>query len=396
MSAGRLMWLGVGLTVAFSLTALVLDVLDRSAQPFWSNAPSLIVPLLYTLMGALIAIRQPRNAIGWLFIVVGTSFALTAGMAQSYAIYALLINPGALPGGYPALWLASPAFDSLFFLWLFLLLLLFPTGRPPTPRWRFAVWLIAIGALLGLAQAFQPYNIDPPLDSFQNPYIVHDAARVLDWAGTLSTPPLLVGAVASVVSVVLRYRRSHGVERQQLKWFAAAVMLLVALVLVAIAVWVVTGSDISNALFPIGVVLFPAATAIAILRYRLYEIDVLIRKTLVYACLLAGLAATYLGGVTVLGALFRSLTGQSGTLSVTGSTLLVAAGFQPLRSRIQRAVDHRFYRARYDAAQTLDAFSGRLRRQIDLDAIADDLAEAARRTMQPRTVTVWLRRPGDV
>jgi hypothetical protein len=142
-------------------------------------------------------------------------------------------------------------------------------------------------------------------------------------------------------------------------------------------------------------VLFPAATAVAMLRYRLYEVDVLIRKTLVYAGLLAGLAAMYLAGVAVLGALFRTVTGQSGTLAVTGSTLLVAAGFQPLRSRIQRAVDRRFYRGRYDAAQTLDAFSGRLRRQIDLDAIADDLAETAARTMQPRTVTVWLRSTGD-
>jgi hypothetical protein len=158
---------------------------------------------------------------------------------------------------------------------------------------------------------------------------------------------------------------------------------------------VATGRDLSNGLFPIGVVLFPAATAVAMLRYRLYEVDVLIRKTLVYAGLLAGLAAMYLAGVAVLGALFRTVTGQSGTLAVTGSTLLVAAGFQPLRSRIQRAVDRRFYRARYDAARTLDAFSGRLRRQIDLDAIADDLAETAARTMQPRTVTVWLRSTGD-
>jgi hypothetical protein len=395
VSARGLAWLGVGLTAIFSLATLVLDVLDRSAQPFWSNAAALIVPVVYTLMGALIATRQPRNAIGWLFVVVGTSFALTAGMAQGYAIYTLLVNPGALPGGYPALWLASPAFDSLFFLWLFLLLLLFPTGQALTPRWRFAIWLIAIGALLGLAQAFEPYSIDPPLDSFQNPYIAHDAATVLDWAGMLSTLLLMIGAVASFVSVVLRYRRSHGVERQQLKWFAAAVMMLVILIIFAILAYVATGRDISNGLFPIGVVLFPAATAVAMLRYRLYEIDVLIRKTLVYASLLGGLAAMYLAGVAVLGALFRTVTGQSGTLAVTGSTLLVAAGFQPLRSRIQRAVDRRFYRARYDAARTLDAFSGRLRRQIDLDAIADDLAETAARTMQPRSVTVWLRSTGD-
>jgi hypothetical protein len=395
MSARRLASIGVVLTAAFCLAAAVFDVLDRSVQSLWPSAPALLVPLLYTMIGALIARRQPHNAIGWLFVVVGTSFALTAGAAQSYAIYTLLVNPGALPGGYPALWLASPAFDSLLFLWMFLLLALFPTGRPLTPRWRPAVWLIAIGSLLGLAQAFEPYNIDPPLDSFQNPYIAHDGARMLDWSGTLSTAMLLAGILATVASVALRYRRSCGVERQQLKWFYAAVMMLVLLVILAIAIYVATGADISNGLFPIGVVLFPAATAVAMLRYRLYEVDLLIRKTLVYACLLASLAAMYLAGVALLGAIFRTATGQSGTLAVTGSTLLVAAGFQPLRSRIQRAVDHRFYRARYDAAHTLVAFSGRLRRQIDLDAIADDLAETAARTMQPRTVTVWLRKAGD-
>jgi len=395
VTARLLRRLGLALTAIFSLAALVLDVLDRSVQPFWSNGPALIVPVIYTLIGALIATRQPRNAIGWLFIVVGTSFALAAGAAQSYAIYALLVNPGALRGGYPALWLASPAFDSLFFLWLFLLLALFPTGRPLTPRWRFAVWLIAIGSLLGLGQAFEPYNIDPPLDSYQNPYIAHDAAGLLDWTGMLSTPILFAGILATITSVALRYRRARGVERQQLKWFYMAVMTLVLLAIVAIVIYVTTGADTTNGLFPIGVVLFPAATAVAMLRYRLYEVDVLIRKTLVYACLLAGLAATYLAGVAVLGALFRTVTGQSGTLAVTGSTLLVAAGFQPLRSRIQRIVDRRFYRGRYDAAQTLDAFGGRLRRQIDLDAIAEDLADTAARTMQPRTVTVWLRSPGD-
>jgi len=387
--------MGVVLTAAFCMAAAVFDVLDRSVQPLWPSAPALLVPLLYTMIGALIARRQPDNAIGWLLVVVGTGFALTAGAAQSYAIYTLLVNPGALPGGYPALWLASPAFDSLFFLWLLLLLALFPTGRPLTPRWRLAVWLIAIGSLLGLAQAFEPYNIDPPLDSFQNPYIAHDGAWLLDWSGMLSTPILLAGVLATIASVALRYRRSHGVERQQLKWFYVAVLMLVLLAILAIVIYATTGADISNGLFPIAVVMFPAATAVAMLRYRLYEIDLLIRKTLVYACLLAGLAAMYLVGVALLGALFRTVTGQSGTLAVTGSTLLVAAGFQPLRSRIQRAVDRRFYRARYDAAHTLDAFSSRLRRQIDLDAIADDLADTATRTMQPRTVTVWLRKAGD-
>jgi hypothetical protein len=387
-TAWRLCWL----TVAACGAAMGVDVLDRSAQPFWSTAPLLIVPVGYAVIGVVITTRQPGNAIGWLFAWIGAWLAVTAGFAQAYAVYALLVNPGLLPGGQIALWLESPALDSLGFLWLFLLLLLFPDGRPLSPPWRLGVAAALCGSVLGLAQAFQPYHIDPPLDSFQNPYVAHGAVvTALDWAGGTSAPLLAGSFAAGVVSSILRYRRSEGVVRHQLRWFAAAVALIVVLIAAAVIVYVSTGSDVSNGVFPVAVMVLPVATCVAILRYRLYEIDVLIRKTLIYACLLAGLAGVYLGGIVGLGAAFRAVTGQSGALAVTASTLLVAACFQPLRARTQRMIDHRFYRGRYDAARTLDAFSGRLRQEIDVDALRAELLSLVEHTVQPEHTSLWLR-----
>jgi hypothetical protein len=395
MSAHRLAWTGFGATLVVSALAVTLDVLDRPVQPVLRNALPLLVPIGYALMGALIVARQPGNAIGWLYAAVGLSLSLTAGLAQSYAIYTLLVRPGALPGGNFALWLQSPALDSVFLVMMMLLLLLFPNGRPLTPRWRIAVWAAAIGTVLGLSQAFQPFHIDPPLESFQNPYIATGAAAtLLGWAGNASELPLLAGVVCGIVSVVLRFRRSRGVERQQLRWFAAAVVAIVVVVLVTITIYLITGRSYDAAVFIASVAMLPAATGIAILRYRLYEIDVIIRRTLVYTVLVVVLAGLYLGGVTLAGGLLRGVTGGSGTIGVTVSTLAVAAAFQPLRTRIQRTIDHRFYRRRYDAARTLEAFSGRLREQVDIETVSGEVLDVVRETLQPAHATLWLR-PGE-
>jgi hypothetical protein len=381
----------VALTAVACLGTIALDVLDRSAQQLWPDALVVLIPLGYTLVGALIWVRQPQNAIGWLFAVTGTGLSIMAGLAQSYAVWALLVHPGA-PAGMFALWLASPAFDSLFFLLLFLLLQLFPSGRPLTPRWRFAVWATVSGSFLGLGQALQHYNLDPPLQAYDNPYIVHGrAADLLDLTGALSSLLLLVGALASVASVALRYRRSRSIERLQLRWFVAAVFTVLGLAIATLAVYLTTGADLSNALFPIAVLLLPAATGVAILRYRLYEIDVLIRRTLVYGCLVAGLAALYLAGIVLLDGVLRVATGQTSMLAVTGSTLLVAVAFQPLRGRVQAVVDRRFYRSRYDADRTLAAFSGRLRDQLDLEALEREMLDVIRATVHPGHAELWLR-----
>ena len=391
LSVGPAPWVSFAVTAAASVAGLVFVVLGRSVQAVFPNMLQVIIPLGYGLMGALIWRRQPQNPIGRLFAAVGVGLSVTSGLAQSYAVYVLRVEPNRLPFGMFASWLSSPAFDSLFFLVLFLLLQLFPDGRPLGPRWRVAVWLTALGSLLGLGQAVQHYNLDPPLSSFDNPYVLRGSATpLLDFAGMLSSLLLLIGAFASVASVIVRYRRSTGTERQQLRWFAAAVLMIIALSLLTLVLYVLSGADFSNAIFPIGVTLLPVATGIAILRYRLYDIDFLIRKTIVYGCLVAALAIIYFTGIAVLGGMFRAVSGQSGTLAVTASTLLVAIGFQPLRLRIQAVVDHRFYRSRYDAQQSLERFSGRLRNEVDLEALSGELVEVVHQSLHPRHTSLWL------
>jgi len=393
--SARIAWVVFGATAAVGVAALGLAMLNRSAQPL-AESVFFLLPVGYALLGALITSRQPGNAIGWLYLVSGLWLGLSAGLLQEYAVYTLVVDPGSLPSASIVLWLQSPALDTLFFLLVSLLLLLFPTGRPLTRRWWVAVWSAAVGAVLGLSQGFQPLHMDAPLKAFDNPFIAHGRlATVLDWAGTASQPLVLAGLLGGVVSAVLRFKRSQGIERLQLRWFAAAVATALATIVATIVSYVLTGRSYDSIAFFVLVTVLPAATGIAILRYRLYEIDVLIRKSLVYACLIAGLAGLYLAGVVGLGALSRLIIHQSGVPAVTASTLIVAAAFQPLRTRIQRAVDHRFYRARYDAARTLDAFSGRLREQIDLEALSDEVLGVVRSSLHPSHATLWLRPTGE-
>ena len=205
----------------------------------------------------------------------------------------------------------------------------------------------------------------------------------------------IVAFVLSVVSIVLRYRRSSGVRRQQMQWVAAGVLFEAVLVVVSVVLGVL-GLDESGSLPFVGaIVLFPSLMAIAILRHRLYDIDLVIRRTLVYTCLVAVLALVYLGGIAILGAVFRSATGQSGALAVTLSTLAVALAFQPARRRIQHAIDRRFSRRTADAQQAARAFSGRLREEIDLDALCQELIGVVDTAVQPRHATLWLQRSAD-
>ena len=216
------------------------------------------------------------------------------------------------------------------------------------------------------------------------------------WFSTLQGVSLGYVAVCAVIWIgaqVLRWRRATGVYRQQVKWLMCGSVFAIACLMLLLSGPNMGGSTVGravHAVIPIGIAALPLSIGVGILRYRLYEIDVIIRKTLVYTALLGLLAACYLGGVYLLGGLLQALTGQSGVLAVTLSTLVVAAAFQPLRARIQRTVDHRFYRRKYDAAQTLDAFTGRLRGQIELDALAADVLDVVRLTLQPSVASLWL------
>ena len=274
--------------------------------------------------------------------------------------------------------------------------LLFPDGRLPSPRWRIIAWLIVVGILLDVASfALVP---GPLLESgargiepVQNPFGSESAVRFLDSVGVVLNPLLAVLVLAPIAALFVRFRRSTGEERQQIKWVLYAVAALTVAVTV-VSIWpALDGSRIGQALFLAGFLAIPAAVGIAILRHRLYDIDRIINRTLVYGSLTATLVAVYFGGIVVSQRLFVVLTGERSTLAVVASTLLIAALFNPLRRRTQSLVDRRFYRKKYDAARTLAAFNARLREETDLEALSNDLVGVAKGTVQPEHVSLWLR-----
>ena len=346
--------------------------------------------LSYPTVGMVIVSRRPGNTIGWLFCAAGVPYAL-ATFSYSYATYTLLDVRGSLPAGDIAAWLSAwVQFPPLFGVPA-LLFLLFPDGRLLGPRWRGAVWLTAV-AMLGFAAApaLRPGPMpDAAVKGTVNPVGVEGAGAFFKTVGNVSGTLALLAILLGAVSLALRLRRSHGVERLQLKWFAFAAVLFALACFLGFLVF--AQNDVLFGLVVIGAFSsIPVAAGAAILRHGLYDIDVVINRTLVYGALTATLAAAYLGCVLVLQLILEPLTANSG-LAVAASTLAVAALFRPARTRIQAAVDRRFYRRRYDAARTLEAFSGRLRDEIDLEALGADLRAVARDTVQPSHVSVWLR-----
>ena len=390
-------WTIVGLTVVINAVALWLGLLDRSVQSLTATVMFTFVTIGFASVGALIVTWQRGNRIGWLFIGMAMFLAVPHNLLQNYAVYAMVVAPGTLPGGIFGYWFSSTVFDGVFVMVMSLLLLLFPDGHPLSPRWRLAVWCAVLGAVCTFTQGFTEFSSSAPLDGISNPVAISGTgASVLGVINAFGLFPTLIGFGAGVASIVLRFRRSAGVERQQVKWIMAAVLFEAVLVVATIVLSLAgVGGNLSGLSFVLAIVLFPALIALAILRYRLYDIDVVIRKTLVYACLVALLALLYLGGIALLGAAFRSATGQSGALAVTLSTLAVAFAFQPLRRRIQHAVDRRFSRRTYDAEAAVQAFTGRLREQIDLDVLCRELVGVVDDTVQPRHAALWLRPAAD-
>jgi hypothetical protein len=356
--------------------------------------------LAFPLVGALIASKRPKNAVGWLCLAIGLLWSLS-GVLDYYSYYGAA-TPGSVP--FPVAmasisdWIWVPAVGLLGTY----VLLLFPDGRLPSRRWRPLAWLSgAVILLLSVVVMLAPGTLGN-LAGVRKPFGIEGA----EWltAGAYALLPLLpLCMLASALSLVLRYRRSGGEERQQVKWiaFAASVVVVVyAIAMIASFVfpeesWTTAGSVWWLNLLTYAVLssftLVPIAVGIAVLKYRLYEIDIIINRALVYVSLTATLVALYLGGVVVLQRLFVLLTGQRSTLAVVASTLLIAAMFNPLRRRIQTFIDRRFYRRKYDARKTLEAFSAKLRDEINLVALSDDLVGVVRETMQPSHVSLWLR-----
>ena len=389
-------WLAWSLcALALTLTALALLLLDRNlAHPnayvydYWLD--NTLGAISYAPVGVLIAARRPSNPVGWLLCL--WSVALSIGhFSSQYAIYALLAEPRSLPAGEAMAWISSWILPIIIGVQVFAYLL-FPTGRLPSRRWKWFAWLIVVFVVAGLITSAFSFGANAGLGPIANPLGVKGFSRAYD--GVLNMLPILYGAVA--LSLFVRMRRAAGVERQQIKWFAyaAAATILGIVFAYLIPDIIATPRWFDRAGFALNIAVMPAipvSIGIAILRYRLYDIDVIINRTLVYGSLTATLVALYFGGIVVLQRLFVLLTGEQSTLAVVASTLAIAALFVPLRRRVQGFVDRRFYRRKYDARKTLEAFSAKLRDETDLGALNNELVGVVRETMQPEHVSLWLR-----
>ena len=352
----------------------------------------------FATVGALVASRWPKNAIGWIFCWLGLSFSLGSA-SEEYALYALVTEAGSLPGAQGMVWLTAWFGGPIVFAWFALVFLLFPDGHLPSRRWRPAIWLELVAVVCLVAWAFEPGALgNLGLVRVSNPFGVQGAAALLRTLGLIGLLVTLAVAVAGGISLVVRFRRARGVERQQIKWFAFSGVVFCAVFAAGPFLWALPQAPATAWIWPVlflaGASTIPVAVGIAILRHRLYEIDVIINRALVYGSLTATLVLVYAGSVVGLQSVFRGLTGQESTLAVVASTLAIAALFSPLRRRVQALVDRRFYRRKYDAAKTLAVFNLRLREKTDLDFLRDDVLGVVRETMQPAHASLWLRPHG--
>jgi hypothetical protein len=376
-------------TVLAMVLTLLLAALNEPTSSLRNTVFVSLVILAFSTVGALIGARRPENPIGWLFC--SGAFAWILGeLALEYGVYALITAPGTLPAGTWAAWFGGWARGMGWFLIVAFLLLLFPNGRLPSPRWSPVLWgAIGYVGFFTVVIWLSPVSADTRLAFVRNPLGLEIEIISLLVELLYFTMPLLL--VAGGTAVIVRFRRSSGDERQQLKWFAYAVAVMVVLFVLWFSLALV-GLVVADALvFTVPLMGLPIAVGVAILRHRLFDIDLVINRTLVYGSLTALLAATYLGGVVLLQGTFRALTGQGSQLAIVASTLLIAALFVPLRRRVQSFIDRRFYRKKYDAARTLQNFSTRLREKTDLDSLDTELLGVVRETVQPAHVSLWLR-----
>jgi hypothetical protein len=385
-SARKVFILG-GLILLLWLAGVLLLIYQVAAGmvPYEYWPESVVRTLVFSAVGSFLATRRPSNPIGWLFIAVGLLNALQL-LCGEYAYITLALGPERLPFGPTAAWLSDRLQSTSMFL-LFFVLLLFPTGRLLSSRWRIVAWVGVCAASVGL-----PSSALVPSSPFRNPFGVDDAIF-----GQLSIATqwlLTAAALGALLSLIVRFVRSHGEERQQIKWFVSVAVFGISLLV---------GVTVVSSLLPEGAVDFlvnllwiivpaslPIAVGIAILRYRLYEIDLLINRALVYGTLTILLVGVYEGSIVLLREAFRVLTGQQSGLAIVASTLMIAALFTPFRRLIQGFIDRRFYRRKYDARKTLESFSTKLRNETDVEALKGDLISVVSETMQPAHVSLWL------
>jgi MFS family permease len=380
----------LGLAAAAWLNHLVRQAGSPAAA--WLLQPA-IVPLLVAAVsaatvGALLGSRRPAHPVGWLLLGLGL-LVVADVVVSEYVAYGVVARPGSLSG---ASYLAGVS-NGVQFLWLAcagFVLLLTPTGSLPSPRWRWCARLAAAAPLLlVLLSAVDPQPLLPEHPEVGNPLAVPVPAGLLLAVAAVAAVVVLATLVAAAGSLVVRFRRARGVERQQLRWLALAAALAAGLLLVAVAAGAMGRDGVVLAAIGTCVALLPLATGAAILRYRLYDLDRIISRTLAYGLLTLLLGLAYAGVVLGLGRLLP----QGSSLAVAAATLAVAALFQPTRRRIQQTVDRRFNRRRYDAARTIEQFSSRLHQQIDLGTLTAELLAVADRTVEPKMASIWLRPP---
>jgi hypothetical protein len=392
-----LAWLLWALTLlALPATARLDQLLRQAGLPelTWlhlGSVPQVVAAVSAATVGAVLASRRPRHPVGWLLLGLGLSQALW-GLAFGYSWYGLVARPGALPAasylagfhnGLALSWLSCAGF----------VMLLTPTGSLPWPRWRWWARVAAAAAVVWLlGSVVHPTPLAPEYPAIGNPLAVPALARpLLDAASGIGGAVVLVALVVGAWSLVGRFRHARGVERQQLRWLAlAAGLAALALLLAIAALMAESSSTVLDAALGVCAALLPLATGAAILRYRLYDINRLISRTIAYGLLTVLLGSAYAGVVLGLGRLLP----QGSGLVVAAATLAVAAVFQPARRRVQQVVDRRFNRRRYDAAHTVAGFTARLRQQVDLDSLTAELLAVAEETMQPTQSSLWLR-PSD-
>ena len=406
-SLRRLAWVVLGVVALSTVGAGILSVLNAggggdSASQGIRDTLFLVALFSFPVAGVLIASQQPRNLIGWILLASGLSWAVIV-LAEGYAEYGFDTNPGSLARPDLAVALTSSIWVPAVGLMGTFLILLFPDGRLPSRGWRPLAWLSAIVlVLLMVSSPLMPGSLpeitgEPSWPDVANPLGI-EALRPLSGSLDVSVGLLPLCMVGSALSLIGRFRRSRDRERLQLKWLAAGAGLTATLYLVLMAsggaehfglwtppAWVNNFDDVIIYSFA----LIPVSVGVAVLKYRLYDIDVIINRTLVYGGLTALLATTYLGTVLLLQGVIP--TAGDSDLTIAGSTLAVAALFRPLRARVQDFIDRRFYRRKVDAQHTLESFSSRLRDDVDLDNLSRDLLGVVRDTMQPEHASLWLR-----
>ena len=374
------------LCVVALLVLLASDSSYERKDVLLTGVPDLIMALAFAVVGAFISVKRPGNLVGWALTLAGVGILL-AGVLGGYAELAVFAKPEAgLAGGEAAAAIASGAWTALI-AGVFLLLAVFPSGRLPSARWRpVAAFVLICMPIIWLGVVTVPGELDPPFEAYENPLVLTHGDAYL-WLVYILIVPSLVSVAAAAAGLILRFRRSQGIERQQYKWLAASAGLLIVILPIAGAFnW----SGVAGAALSIALVALPVSVGVAVFRYRLYEIDQIVNRAVVYGAATALLSGLYFGIVIGLQAAFSGLT-RGNDLAIAGSTLAVAALFRPVRRRIQAFVDRRFYRRRYDAAQTLGTFSTRLRDEIDLDELGSDLGAVVRETMQPTHLSLWIR-----